>query len=151
MTDAFEAEVLPHLDALYRAALALLRNRSDAEDVVQETCLQAIRSFHRYTPGTNCRAWLFGILFRVISRYRRKWFRPLPFARRIEAAPYSTGSDVLDALRTLPREFAEVMMLTDVEEFTYKEVAAMLGIPAGTVMSRLSRARRMLRELLGPR
>src|SRR6266568_4096267 len=78
----FEAEALPHLNDLYRAAASMLRSRSEAEDAVQEAYLQALKSFHRYTPGTNCRAWLFGILFHVISHQRRKWFGRLVFSER---------------------------------------------------------------------
>ena len=76
----FEAETLPHLDALYRAAASILRSRAEAEDAVQETYLQALKSFRRFTPGTNCRAWLFRILFHVISHQRRKWLGRLSSA-----------------------------------------------------------------------
>src|SRR6476646_3868641 len=81
-TAGFEAEALPHMAALYRAAASILHSRSEAEDAVQEAYLQALRSFHRFTPGTNCRAWLFRILFHVISHQRRKWFGRFIFSER---------------------------------------------------------------------
>jgi len=154
----FEAEALPHMAALYRAAASILHSRSEAEDAVQEAYLQALKSFHRFTPGTNCRAWLFRILFHVISHQRRQWFGRFVFSEREEleqTAVYEepvgeqlTDDEVIHAFRKLPRQFAEVVMLADVQEFTYKEIQDTLGIPAGTVMSRLSRGRQMLREHL---
>ena len=154
----FEAEALPHMAALYRAAASILHSRSEAEDAVQEAYLQALKSFHRFTPGTNCRAWLFRILFHVISHQRRQWFGRLIFSEREEleqTVVYEepvredlTDDEVLQAFRKLPRQFAEVVMLADVQEFSYKEIQETLGIPAGTVMSRLSRGRQMLREHL---
>src|SRR3974377_578857 len=80
----FEAEAMPHMDALFRAAVSIMHSRSEAEDAVQETYLQALNSFHRFTPGTNCRAWLFRILFHVISHQRRKWFGRIIFSEREE-------------------------------------------------------------------
>ena len=155
---AFEAEALPHLDALYRAAASILHSRSEAEDAVQEAYLQALKSFHRFTPGTNCRAWLFRILFHVISHQRRKWFGRMVFAEREEleqtavyvepVAEQITDDEVIQAFRKLPQQFAEVVMLADVQEFSYKEIQETLGIPAGTVMSRLSRGRELLRTHL---
>src|ERR1051326_6719391 len=155
---AFEAEALPHLDALYRAAASILHSRSEAEDAVQEAYLQALKSFDRFTPGTNCRAWLFRILFHVISHQRRQWFSGLVFSEREEleqTAVYEetvredlTDDEVIQAFQNLPRQFAEVVMLADVQEFSYKEIQETLGIPAGTVMSRLSRGRQMLRDHL---
>ncbi len=154
----FEAEALPHLSALYRAAAAILHSRCEAEDAVQEAYLQALKSFHRFTPGTNCRAWLFRILFHVISHQRRQWFGRFVFSEREEleqTAVYEepvgeqlTDDEVIQAFRKLPRQFAEVVMLADVQEFSYKEIQETLGIPAGTVMSRLSRGRQMLRAHL---
>src|SRR5215471_3481154 len=154
----FDAETLPHMDALYRAAASILHNRSEAEDAVQETYLQALKSFHRFTPGTNCRAWLFRILFHVISHQRRKWFGRMIFSEREEleqtavytepVAEQLTDEELIEAFRKLPQQFAEVVMLADVQEFSYKEIQETLGIPAGTVMSRLSRGRQMLRTQL---
>jgi RNA polymerase sigma-70 factor (ECF subfamily) len=154
----FEAEALPHMAALYRAAASILHSRSEAEDAVQEAYLHALKSFHRFTPGTNCRAWLFRILFHVISHQRRQWFSRFVFSEREEleqTAVYEepvgeqlTDDEVIQAFRKLPRQFAEVVMLADVQEFSYKEIQKTLGIPAGTVMSRLSRGRQMLRTHL---
>ena len=151
----FEAEAMPHMDTLFRAAASIMRSRSEAEDAVQETYLQALNSFHRFTPGTNCRAWLFRILFHVISHQRRKWFGRMIFTEREEleqtavyrepVAEQLTDDELIQAFRKLPQQFAEVVMLADVQEFSYKEIQETLGIPAGTVMSRLSRGRQLLR------
>ena|SRR5437870_3517405 len=133
-TAGFEAEALPHMAALYRAAASILHSRSEAEDAVQEAYLQALKSFHRFTPGTNCRAWLFRILFHVISHQRRKWFGRLVFSEREEleqtavyvepAGEQLTDDEVIQAFRELPQQFAEVVMLADVQEFSYKEIQA---------------------------
>src|SRR6266567_5050329 len=157
-TGGFEAEALPHLNDLYRAAASILRSRTEAEDAVQEAYLQALRSFHRFTPGTNCRAWLFRILFHVISHQRRKWFGRIIFSEREEleqTTAYTppvpeelTDDEMISAFRKLPQQFAEVVMLSDVQEFSYKEIQDTLGIPIGTVMSRLSRGRQLLRVQL---
>lgn len=154
----FEAEALPHLNDLYRAAASILHSRTEAEDAVQEAYLQALKSFHRFTPGTNCRAWLFRILFHVISHQRRKWFGRLIFSEREDLEQTTvytppvpeelTDDEVLAAFRKIPRQFAEVVMLCDVQEFSYKEIQETLGIPIGTVMSRLSRGRQLLRAQL---
>jgi RNA polymerase sigma-70 factor (ECF subfamily) len=151
----FGAEALPHMDTLFRAAASMLHSRSEAEDAVQEVYLQALKSFHRFTPGTNCRAWLFRILFHVISHHRRKWFGRIVFSEREEleqtavymepVAEQLTDDEVIQAFRKLPQQFAEVVMLADVQEFSYKEIQETLGIPVGTVMSRLSRGRQLLR------
>jgi RNA polymerase sigma-70 factor, ECF subfamily len=154
----FETETLPHMNDLYRAAASILRSRAEAEDAVQETYLQALKSFHRFTPGTNCRAWLFRILFHVISHQRRKWFGRIVFSEReeleqttvyVEPVPEQlTDDDLIQALRKLPQQFAEVVLLADVQEFSYKEIQETLGVPIGTVMSRLSRGRQLLRAQL---
>jgi len=154
----FEAEALPHLNDLYRAAASILHSRAEAEDAVQEAYLQALKSFHRFTPGTNCRAWLFRILFHVISHQRRKWFGRFIFSEREELEQTTvytppvpeelTDDEMIAAFRKLPRQFADVVMLCDVQEFSYKEVQQTLGIPIGTVMSRLSRGRQLLRAQL---
>jgi RNA polymerase sigma-70 factor, ECF subfamily len=156
--EEFEAEALPHMEVLYRTAASILRSPTEAEDAVQEAYLQALKSFHRFTPGTNCRAWLFRILFHVISHQRRKWFGRLVFSEREElerTTVYTppvpeelTDDEMLAAFRKLPRQFAEVVMLSDVQEFSYKEIQETLGIPIGTVMSRLSRGRQLLRAHL---
>ena len=157
----FDAEALPHMDALFRAAASILHSRSEAEDAVQETYLQALKSFHRFTPGTNCRAWLFRILFHVISHQRRKWYGRIIFSEREEleqtavyvepVAEQLTDDELIQAFRKLPEQFAEVVMLADVQEFSYKEIQETLGIPAGTVMSRLNRGRQLLRIHLAER
>jgi RNA polymerase sigma-70 factor (ECF subfamily) len=155
----FETEALPHLNALFRAAAAILGNRTEAEDVVQELYLQAWKSFHRFTPGTNCRAWLFKILFHVIHHHRRKWFRfgTLTESEEMlaETLPYEppvpehlSDEEMLLAFQKLPPQFAEVVMLADVYEFSYKEIQEALDIPIGTVMSRLNRGRKLLRTHL---
>jgi RNA polymerase sigma-70 factor (ECF subfamily) len=160
-TADFEAVAFDHLDALFRTAKALLRNAEEAEDVVQETYLQAWKSFHRFTPGTNCRAWMFAILFNVVRHHRRKWLDRFRFGlpegfEQTVAAPQSvpeglTDEEVLAALQQIPSQNAEVVLLADVHEFSYKEIQDTLGIPIGTVMSRLSRGRLMLRgKLAGP-
>ncbi len=155
----FESAALPHLHDLFRTARRLAGDRARAEDVVQEVYLQAWKSFHRFTPGTNCRAWLFKILLNTLHHYRRKWFN-VQFMKEDEAdlentvvyAPpipeKLTDEEVLSALDCVPVEFRTVVVLADVEEFSYKEIAHMLEIPIGTVMSRLSRGRKLLRELL---
>lgn len=167
-TREFEEAALVHLDVLYRGALRLTGNRADAEDIVQEALLRAFRSFDRFDPGTNCRAWLFRIMRNVfLNRIRRApevphddtfFDRPdwpdSPGAPLADAGPeeefFQTvlHGDVERALRTLPQGFREVVMLADLEGFTYKEVAEALGCPIGTVMSRLHRARRLLRRSL---
>lgn len=155
----FEAEAMPHLNDLFRTAVRVLGDRVRAEDVVQEVYLQAWKSFHRFESGTNCRAWLFKILFHCINHHRRKWFR-FPLLREseeflevnltaVEPVPeHLTDQDILSALDQLPAEYRGVVLLVDVEEFAYKDAAEILGIPMGTVMSRLSRGRKALRGLL---
>ncbi len=158
-TDQFEAEAMPHMNDLYRTASRVLGEPSRAEDVVQEVYLQAWKSFHRFEPGTNCRAWLFKILFHCINHHRRKWFR-FPLLKETEefleanlATPapipeHLTDQDILKALGKIPADFRSVVMLVDVEEFSYKDAAEILSTPIGTVMSRLSRGRKLLRESL---
>jgi RNA polymerase sigma-70 factor (ECF subfamily) len=159
----FEREALPHAEGLFRLALWLVRDRAEAEDLVQETLSQALTSFHRYKPGTNCRAWLTSILQHVRSnRWRSKSREPVVsdpeerFARSLAFVPpvpdELTDEDLLAAVRRLPEQYQEVILLCDVQELTYKEIAAALGIPLGTVMSRLHRGRDLLRtELAGYR
>jgi RNA polymerase sigma-70 factor (ECF subfamily) len=155
----FEAEALPHVDRLFRLAMWFERNRSEAEDVVQETMMQALQSFHRFQTGTNCRAWLVTILQHVISNRRRARQRsPLVsdpddrIAQTIAFVPPVaqglTDEDILGALQKLPQPFQEVIVLCDVEELTYRETAEALTIPLGTVMSRLHRGRTLLRSAL---
>jgi RNA polymerase sigma-70 factor, ECF subfamily len=158
-TEEFEAAALPHLPDLFRTAARLTGDRCRAEDIVQEVYLQAWKSFHRFTPGTNCRAWLFKILMNTLHHDRRKWLslRSMQLAEKeiedtlMYAPPVPeklTDQEVLSALDRVPTEFRAVILLADVEEFSYKEIAQVLQIPVGTVMSRLSRGRKLLRELL---
>ena len=159
---AFEAEAMPHLDRLFRHAMWLERNRAEAEDLVQETLVQALKSFHRFAPGTNCRAWLLTILQHVRANRQRKQGRAIvdstveervtnmvPFVPPIPE--HVTDEDLLLALGQIPPQHQEVILLCDVEEMTYKEIAAALGIPIGTVMSRLHRGRDLLRTELARR
>jgi RNA polymerase sigma-70 factor (ECF subfamily) len=157
----FEDAVLPHAERLFRIAYWFERNRADAEDIVQDTMIEALKSFHRFEPGTNCRAWLVTILRRVISHRRRAKGRSIvvddPGDVLADSAPWVppvpqhlTDELVLAALRRLPLAFQEIVVLCDVEELTYKEAADAIGIPVGTVMSRLHRARARFRaELAG--
>ena len=156
----FEREALPHLHDLVRTASRLMGDRERAEDVVQDVFLQAWKSFGRFETGTNCRAWLYKILFHCVQHYRRKWFRfsvMQPLDEYTEAtAAYTppipenlTDEDLLAALDRVPSDFRAVLLLVDVEEFAYREAAEILQVPIGTVMSRVSRGRRLLREALG--
>src|SRR5262245_61064834 len=157
---AFEREVLPHTDRLFRLAMWFVRNRTDAEDIVQDTMMQALKSFHRFQPGTNCRAWLTTILQRIVSNRRRAAGRSIvtddPEDRIAQTVAFVppipqelTDELLLATLRGLPAAFQEVILLCDVEELSYKEAAAALAIPIGTVMSRLHRGRSQLRTALG--
>jgi RNA polymerase sigma-70 factor (ECF subfamily) len=160
---AFEREALPHAEGLFRLALWLVRDRSEAEDLVQETLSQALTSFHRYKPGTNCRAWLTSIFQHVrINRWRARSREPVvsdPEERFAKVLPFVppvpeelTDEELLSALRRIPTRYQEVILLCDVQELTYREIAAALAIPIGTVMSRLHRGRDLLRtELAGYR
>jgi RNA polymerase sigma-70 factor, ECF subfamily len=156
---AFEEEALPHLPELFRFAMWRLRDRAAAEDLVQETMFEALRSFHRFRRGTNCRAWLVTIMNRALSKRRRADARLQLVSETAEQlaetlafdppAPSDyTEAELLGALRLLPERFQEVVILSDVQELSYKETAAALGIPIGTVMSRLHRGHKMLRAAL---
>lgn len=151
----FESAALPHLNYLFHIARRAIGNATEAEDIVQETFLQAWKSFHRFQSGTNCRAWLFKILFHVLSHHRRKWFRMRqPTAQDEElmgqmiAEPpvpeHLSDEDVLKAVAKLPERYRRILVLAYVQELSYKEVAMIAGIPIGTVMSRLSRGRKLL-------
>ena len=149
---------MPHAPGLFRLAMWLERDRTEAEDLVQETLTRALESFHRFEPGTNCRAWLVTIMQHVRSNRRRKLGRsPVVavddaeerIAQTVAIAPsipeHVTDEEVLHALDRLPRKYQEIVVLSDVEELSYKAIAEALEIPLGTVMSRLHRGRGLLR------
>ena len=166
----FERDALPFLDALYSAALRMTKNPENAEDLVQETYAKAFASFHQFTEGTNLRAWLYRILTTTfINIYRKEQRQPqiadgeLEEWQIAEAATHTSDqgksaevealeqlpdSDIKNALQELPEEFRLAVYFADVEGFSYKEVAEILNIPPGTVMSRLHRGRKLLRESL---
>jgi RNA polymerase sigma-70 factor, ECF subfamily len=170
LAERFEREALPFMRDLFAAALRLTRNRTDAEDLLQETYLRAYRGFAGFRPGTNLRAWLYRILTNTyINSYRKRqrepqvvpddsveeWYLYDRLSR--EGAGASAEAEVLDALpdedvqaalESLPEQFRMAVLLADVEGFSYKEIAEMLGIPIGTVMSRLHRGRRALERRL---
>ncbi len=157
--DSFDREALPHLEDVYRVALWLSRDTSEAEDLTQETFVTAYKSFHRYEAGTNCKAWLMTILH-YTDLNRRKQNSKLRIvddpdeliASTVAFEPpipqTLTDESIIDALRRLPEQFRHVVIMADVEEFAYKEVSAILNVPIGTVMSRLHRGRKLLRAEL---
>jgi|SRR5271168_2667661 RNA polymerase sigma-70 factor (ECF subfamily) len=166
----FEQEAMPHLDSLFTAALYLTRNREEANDLCQETVLRAYRSFHQFTAGTNCRAWLLTILHNLF-RSSRSRARPEhlsatseDFERAIESESLKTSDSfanpeaivvernfdrlVQKALQDLPTDFKAALILVDLEDMTYKDAAGVLEVPIGTVRSRVSRGRALLRVAL---
>lgn len=154
--DAFEVEALQYRGDLYRIAMWLCRNQTDAEDLVQETMFQAMRSFHLYEAGTNCKAWMSRILYiqnskrirnilklRLVEDVDNNILLNAPFEP--EVSEKITDEEVLAAIWRLAEHYRTVLVFADVEDLTYKEIAVILELPIGTVMSRLFRARKILR------
>jgi RNA polymerase sigma-70 factor (ECF subfamily) len=155
----FEQEAMPHSADLFRVAMFLKRNRDAAEDLVQETMMQGLKSFHRYQMGTNCKAWLTTIMYNTHYKQLRKQTnlklvedkeemiaQTIPFEASIPQQ--ITDEDVLQAIEKVPATFREIVVLCDVEGFSYKEISAIMDVPIGTVMSRLHRGRKVLRNEL---
>jgi RNA polymerase sigma-70 factor (ECF subfamily) len=168
----FEEEALPLLDSLYGAALRMTRNPTDAEDLVQETMLRAYRSFESFEPGTNLKAWLFRILTNAyINTYRKRQREPRKVSQDeveefdlyqqlkdhdpdFSVTPENivldrlVDSDIIEAIDDLPEQFRLAVVLSDIEGFSYAEMADIMGVPMGTVMSRLHRGRKALQKRL---
>jgi RNA polymerase sigma-70 factor, ECF subfamily len=166
----FEREALPHLSALYAAALRMTRNEKDAEDLVQDALLRAYRFFDTFQAGTNCKAWLFRILTNFLCNNYREREREHVVMSEAESSPANleqfvgggtdgrdvetallgrmVSADVEKALAAVPSDFRMAVILADLEDFSYKEIAEIMDCPAGTVMSRLFRGRKILQGLL---
>jgi RNA polymerase sigma-70 factor, ECF subfamily len=170
--ERFQQEALPLLDSLYAAALRMTRNPADAEDLVQETMVRAYRSFHQFEPGTNIKAWLFRILTNAyINIYRKKQREPAKIPQdavedfdlyrelkdhdpSLSETPETivldslVDSDIIEAIDDLPEQFRLAVVLSDIEDFSYAEMAEIMDVPLGTVMSRLHRGRKALQKRL---
>lgn len=167
----FEKDAMQYVDQLYSAAMRMTRNPQDAEDLVQEAYTKAYSAFHQYKPGTNLKAWLYRILTNTyINIYRKRQRQPQQAntdtvedwqmaqaaehsssglrSAEAEALDHLPDTDVKEALQQIPEEFRLAVYFSDVEGFAYKEIAEILNIPIGTVMSRLHRGRKLLRTLL---
>ena len=171
---AFEAQMLPHIDALYRAAYSMTKNPGDADDLVQDTYLRAYQFFDRFQGGTNAKAWLFRIMTNLyINRYRRRQREPervsyedledfYLYNRLAESEDGPVGGEspevevvrkvqveaIREAIARLPEEYRMTVILADLNEFSYQTISEMLDIPIGTVRSRLSRGRRLVQKAL---
>jgi RNA polymerase sigma-70 factor, ECF subfamily len=168
--NSFEGQTMTHIDSLYATGLRMTRDPRDAEDLVQDTMLTAYRFFHRFEPGTNCKAWLFKILTNTfINKYRKKvrerevrdvidqeempslMSEDVAIASRDPEALLSgnlLSDDVKRALEGVPHDYRMAVVLCDLEDFSYKEIADIMDCPVGTVMSRLHRGRRLLQKAL---
>jgi RNA polymerase sigma-70 factor, ECF subfamily len=162
----FEKITFEHIDSLYGTALRLTRNKQDAEDLVQDACLRGFQYFHKYEQGSNFKAWIFKILMNTfINKYHKN--KRTPPSVQFEKVEYSIDSELKDddrktiltdgnvfknmfddeivhAIETIPKDYRVAVLLCDIENFTYKEMSDILEIPLGTVMSRISRGRKML-------
>ncbi|MFB6345278.1 MAG: sigma-70 family RNA polymerase sigma factor [bacterium] len=169
--EVFGEEALPHLNALYNYARSISHSKQDAEDLVQETFMRAYRYFHQYTPGTNCKAWLFTIL-RNLYNTNYKQYKKTPDQVHYEAEEeiYEQivnedltavikdpeeeffenilPDEIVNAIEDLPEKYRSCIVLSDVEDFSYKEISEILDVPIGTVMSRLHRGRNILKKKL---
>ncbi len=170
VSNEFQALAFEHVDSLYNTAVRMTKNALDAEDLLQDVYLRAFRFFHRFERGTNFKAWIFKILTNTyINQYRKKINKPYHVdlekikynydgkeataqtsAQESERLDYETlfDDEIKNALQQIPDEFRVVVLLADVESFSYKEVAKIIGCPIGTVMSRLSRGRKQLQNYL---
>ena len=169
----FEAQMLPHLDALYRSAYAMTRSASDADDLVQDTFVRAFQFFDQFQGGTNARAWLFRILTNLfINSYRKRTREPERVSydemedfylyNRLGDVRSNSGTEtpeqaivqkiqieaIRDAVANLPDEYRDTVMLADLNDFSYQEISDILNVPIGTVRSRLSRGRRLVQKAL---